>query len=137
MFSVDVKHDVYLLEDCLQNSGIMKEEDPPKISGAVRTGRWTWALISHPILPPSLISRVVYVDVKAMKEEDAPQESCERRHGRPGLPVPDSPCGLCGRKATLEEERGGTELRNRVKVEVAVVLGHLIVRTVSVDVKQH
>ena len=37
----------------------------------------------------------------------------------------------------MEEERGRTELRSRVKVEVAVVLGHLIVRTVSVDVKQH
>ena len=71
-----------------------------------------------------------------MKEEDAPQESCERRHGRPGISVPDSPCGLCGLKATLEEERGRTELRSRVKVEVAV-LGHLIVRVVSVDLKQH
>ena len=71
-----------------------------------------------------------------MKEEDAPQELCERRDGRPGLPVPDSPCGLCGRKATVKEEKGRTELRGRVKVEVAV-LGHLIVRTVSVDVKQH
>ena len=56
------------------------------------------------------------------------QELCESRSGRPGLPVPNSPYGLCGRKATL----------NCVKVEVAV-LGSpsLIVRTVSVDVKQH
>ena len=29
------------------------------------------------------------------------QELCESRGGRPGLPVPDSPYGLCGRKATL------------------------------------
>ena len=36
----------------------------------------------------------------------------------------------------MKEEKGRTELRGRVKVEVAV-LGHLIVRTVSVDVKQH
>ena len=27
-------------------------------------------------------------------------EVCENRGGRPG-PVPDSPCGQCGRKATL------------------------------------
>ena len=29
------------------------------------------------------------------------QELCGCRGGRPGLPVPNSPCGLCGRKATL------------------------------------
>ena len=32
------------------------------------------------------------------------QELCESRGGRPGLPVPNSPKGLCGRKATFEEE---------------------------------
>ena len=29
------------------------------------------------------------------------QELCESPRGRPGLPVPNSPYGLCGRKATL------------------------------------
>jgi len=29
------------------------------------------------------------------------QQLCKRRGGRPGLPVTNSPCGLCGRKATL------------------------------------
>ena len=29
------------------------------------------------------------------------QELCESRGGRPGLPVPKSPYGLCRRKATL------------------------------------
>ena len=33
------------------------------------------------------------------------QELCERRGGRPGLPVPNSPYGLCGRKATLTKKR--------------------------------
>ena len=33
------------------------------------------------------------------------QEMCESRGGRPGLPVPDSPYGLCGRKATLALKR--------------------------------
>ena len=28
------------------------------------------------------------------------QKLCESRGGRPGLPVPNSPYGLCGRKAT-------------------------------------
>ena len=31
----------------------------------------------------------------------ARQELCESRGGRPALPVPSSPYGLCGRKATL------------------------------------
>ena len=43
------------------------------------------------------------------------------------LPVPDSPCGFSGRKATLIEE--SAELRNCVKIEVDV--------QVSVVVKQH
>ena len=29
------------------------------------------------------------------------KELCESRCGRPGRPVPNSPYGLCGRKATL------------------------------------
>ena len=29
------------------------------------------------------------------------QELCEGRGGRPGLPVPNSPYGVCGSKATL------------------------------------
>ena len=32
-----------------------------------------------------------------------PQELCESGGGRPGLPVPNSPYGLCGRNATLRE----------------------------------
>ena len=35
---------------------------------------------------------MVYVDVK---------QHCESRGGCPGLPVPNKPYGLCGRKATL------------------------------------
>ena len=36
------------------------------------------------------------------------QEMCESRGGRSGLPVANSPYGLCGRTATLEEE--GTQI---------------------------
>ena len=32
----------------------------------------------------------------------AAQELCESRGGRPGLPIPNSPYSLCGRKATLK-----------------------------------
>ena len=39
---------------------------------------------------------MVSVDVKLRA-----QELCESRGGRPGLPVPNSPYGLCGRKATV------------------------------------
>ena len=62
------------------------------------------------------------------------QELCESRGGRPGLPVPNSPYGLCGRKATFELE-SATELRICVKVEVAVLgSSFLIVLTLTVDV---
>ena len=33
------------------------------------------------------------------------QEVCESGGGRPGLPVPNSPYRLCGRRATYEEEK--------------------------------
>ena len=50
----------------------------------------------------SLTVLVVSVDVKAILEEHSrAKELCESRGGRPGLPVPNSPYGLCGRKATL------------------------------------
>ena len=66
------------------------------------------------------------------------QELCESRGGHPGLPVPDSPYGLCGRKATLNLNWSTSELRSCVKVEVAVLDSpSLIVLMVSVDVKQH
>ena len=50
--------------------------------------------------------------------------------------VSNSPYGLFGRKATLEEELVKTELRSCVKVEVAVLDSRsLTVLMVSVDVK--
>ena len=57
---------------------------------------------------PSLIVPVVSVDVtltvkwsdtdlQSMICADRVQELCGSRGGRPGLPVPNSPCGFCGR----------------------------------------
>ena len=43
----------------------------------------------------SLIVHIVSEEVKQA------QELCESRGGRPGLPVPNSPYDLCGRKAIL------------------------------------
>ena len=57
--------------------------------------------------PQSLIVLTVSVDVKQhlkMKKKyrsNRTQELCESRGGRPGLPVPNSPDGVCGRKVTL------------------------------------
>ena len=60
---------------------------------------------------------------------------CESRGSRPGLPVPNSPYGLCGRKATLLLN---SELRSCVNGEVSALGSRsLIVLMVSVDVKQH
>ena len=47
------------------------------------------------------------------------QDLYESRGGRPGLPVPNSPYGLCGRKATLNYECMNHQ--SCVKVEVAVL----------------
>ena len=42
-------------------------------SGAVWRGRWAWALIHYPILPPSLICHMFFVDVKHYKrKKEAP-----------------------------------------------------------------
>ena len=55
---------------------------------------------------PSPVVLMVSVDVrdhKAILELNRcrAEELCESRGDRPGLPVPNSPDGLCGRKATL------------------------------------
>ena len=47
---------------------------------------------------------MVSVDVKQHSTDFRAQEQCGSRGGRPGLlPVPNSPYGLCGRKATLND----------------------------------
>ena len=46
---------------------------------------------------------------------------CESWGGRPGLPVPNGPYSLCGRKVILEEEAMVTEVRRCARVGVAVV----------------
>ena len=56
------------------------------------------------LVSPSLIVRMVFVDVKqhwTWTQRHRVQELCESRGGRPGLPVPNSPYGLCGHKATF------------------------------------
>ena len=52
MVAVDVKYHEKKKDNTTQNSV------------AVWTGRWAWALIPYPILPPSLISPTVSVDIK-------------------------------------------------------------------------
>ena len=64
------------------------------------------------------------------------QELCESRGGRPDLPVPNSPDGFCGRKATLNLNGSVSEFRSCVKVEVdALGSPSLKTPTVSVVVK--
>ena len=61
----------------------------------------------------SLMVLMASVDVKQHWTElkdrcNRAQELCESRAGHPGVPVPNSPYGLCGRKATLNwNHRGG------------------------------
>ena len=87
----------------------------------------------------------VEVDVMGSPSLNSPYRLCGRegtmnsflpkRWTSLGSPSLNSPYGLCGSKATLNYE--SSELRSCVKVKVSV-LGSpsLIVRTISVDVKQ-
>ena len=51
---------------------------------------------------PALTVLMVSVDVKQHRTiRKTAQELYESGGGRPGLPVPNKPCGLCARKATL------------------------------------
>ena len=50
---------------------------------------------------PSLISLMWTLSTCLLLQCFRAQELCESRGGRPWLPVPNIPCGLCGRKATM------------------------------------
>ena len=52
-----------------------------------------------PHLTPLLF---IFVSHSLFEKPVRAQELCESGGGRPGLPVPNSPYGLCGRKATLK-----------------------------------
>ena len=62
----------------------------------------------------SLTVLMVSVDVK--KYCTRAQELLESRGGCPGLPIPNSPYGLCGHKATLILKLFQSELRSCVNV---------------------
>ena len=76
---------------------------------------------------------MVSVDVKVYSQSS---ELCKGQGGRPGLPVPNSPYGVYGRKATLNLNLCHTEFRSCIKAEVSVLGSQsLISLMVSVDVK--
>ena len=60
---------------------------------------------THNIRHPPRLSQLFLVllrpDIIVHNRRDTAQEPCESRGGRSGLPVPNSPYGHCGRKATL------------------------------------
>ena len=59
------------------------------------------------------------------------------RGDRPGLPVPNGPCGLCGRKATLNSRLVRAQELCEGRGGCLGLPASLIVLMVSVDVKQH
>ena len=65
------------------------------------------------------IRQRVYIYIRTMHVRSVrAHELCESRGGRPGLPVPNSPYGLCGRKATLIELEQFTDQTQKEKVNV-------------------
>ena len=68
-----------------------------------------------------------HVYLRREPRTDRPQELCESRGGRPGLPVPDEPHGFCGRKATLNQDGTATSTltqlqRSDVSVEHSAII---------------
>ena len=59
------------------------------------------AVLGSPSRTVFVVKAAFSVDVNNIEKLVRAQELCESRGGRPGLPVPNSPNGLCGRKATL------------------------------------
>ena len=55
--------------------------------------------------------------------------SRESRGGRPGRPVPNSPYGLCGRKATLNSNYSLWYLRSRQWTTLGVIWLSVALRT--------
>ena len=55
---------------------------------------WPCSLVFDVVTPRDLVKN----DPTSVQRVE---EVCESGGGRPGLPVPDKPDGLCGRKATL------------------------------------
>ena len=78
---------------------------------------------------------VVIIFGRQMRESNRAQELCKNRGGRPGLPVPNSPYGVCGRKAVLNLN---VVIKSCSGVVVAVLSSpYLIVLMVFVDAKQY
>ena len=90
-----------------------------------------WPLLLHPPVHPRAVLLLQGTHTCMLLR--GAKELCESRGGHPGLPVHNSPYGLCGHKATLKLSL--SELRSCVKVEVGSL--SIIVCLVSVDVKQH
>ena len=66
----------------------------------LRTGLRTLSAELSSFVVPNMSAR----PPRTLSPTSSAQELCESRGGRPGFPVSDSPYGLCGRKATLEQE---------------------------------
>ena len=54
------------------------------------------------------------------------QELCQSRGGRPALPVPNTPNGLCGRKATLNLNLNSTNLKQNEAQSARAVSTHML-----------
>ena len=47
---------------------------------------------------------------------------CESRCGRPGFPDPNSPYGLCGRKATLKSNLSEADISLRISNDIVMTV---------------
>ena len=77
------------------------------------------------VLPSKQFCLLVHYILDSLLKSSAEVRSCVNREGSPGLsvpthssPVPDKPCGFCGREAPQKKEEELTsEVRRRVNRE--------------------
>ena len=101
-------------------------------------GNFRWLLhdCRYPVTEISIGSGLVFKVWGSLIYLQSSGAVCECRGGRPGLPAPNSPYGLCGHTAT--SNCSISELRSCEKVEMAILSSpSLINLMVSANVTQH
>ena len=66
-----------------------------------RKGKANYKMLSLRTLFRVTVREKLETELISSTTSNRAQELCESRGGRPGLPVPNSPYGLCGREVTL------------------------------------
>ena len=92
----------------------------------------SFMLLNVHLLPPQL---TFYSVATCSAQCSRVQELGESRGGRLGLPVPDSPYGLCGRKAALNLNRGFAMLSCKLSLKLQALVYDILPKVPESDVR--